>query len=384
MWREEHRDGIRVRELYRDPVTGEQKRVSVKAKGRSKQAIKEAEERLRQKIEDALRTPEHYRFSQVIKVYNAEQSLTCRPSTCHRNACTLNTMLKYLGDFEMDKVTAGYIKERLVSTGAKPVTINQYIKRIKGFLRWAYQNDYLPSTDVFEKLTYLPDAPHRLKIKDKYLEPEELHALVESMAVPRWRCLTEFLALSGLRIGEAIALDKTDIRDGYIHVTKTAQINNKNMIGDAKTLDSVRKVFVQDELAACLRRWESIKNEQREAVDIEAIDDRPLFVGLNGQRIQYAAYCKYLKERSRAVLGREISPHALRHTHTSLLAGAGVPLDVISRRLGHSDSRVTRDIYFHVTKVLELRDASQIIHLSLLPPETPPTLREPLKIKGLQ
>ncbi len=49
------------------------------------------------------------------------------------------------------------------------------------------------------------------------------------------------------------------------------------------------------------------------------------------------------------VAGR-LTPYSLRHTHTSLLAEAGVGLEEIIERLGHSDDDVTRKVYLHVTK----------------------------------
>jgi integrase len=41
------------------------------------------------------------------------------------------------------------------------------------------------------------------------------------------------------------------------------------------------------------------------------------------------------------------SLHSLRHTHASELLDAGVPLPVVSARLGHASIRVTADIYSH-------------------------------------
>ena len=38
-----------------------------------------------------------------------------------------------------------------------------------------------------------------------------------------------------------------------------------------------------------------------------------------------------------------------RHTHASLLLKQGVPLKVVSERLGHSSISITADIYSHVT-----------------------------------
>ncbi|WP_334313871.1 tyrosine-type recombinase/integrase [Aquibacillus salsiterrae] len=45
----------------------------------------------------------------------------------------------------------------------------------------------------------------------------------------------------------------------------------------------------------------------------------------------------------------KLTPHSLRHTHTSILAAAGVQLENIKERLGHFDDEMVRKIYLHVT-----------------------------------
>lgn len=58
-------------------------------------------------------------------------------------------------------------------------------------------------------------------------------------------------------------------------------------------------------------------------------------------------------------LNQELSPHTLRHTHTSLLAEAGVPLERIMERLGHSDDKTTTNIYLHTTEEVRKRDSEK-------------------------
>ncbi|SES37893.1 Phage integrase family protein [Psychrobacillus sp. OK032] len=61
-----------------------------------------------------------------------------------------------------------------------------------------------------------------------------------------------------------------------------------------------------------------------------------------------------------ANLNLELTPHSLRHTHTSLLAEVGVALEQeqIMDRLGHSDVQITKHVYLHVTKEMN-KEASQ-------------------------
>ena len=85
-----------------------------------------------------------------------------------------------------------------------------------------------------------------------------------------------------------------------------------------------------------------------------------------GKYISYDAYAKYFRENTERFLGRRLTPHSLRHTHTALLAEAGVSLDVISRRLGHANSGVTRDVYMHVTNKMRDRDRERLKSVKML------------------
>ena len=47
----------------------------------------------------------------------------------------------------------------------------------------------------------------------------------------------------------------------------------------------------------------------------------------------------------------QLSPHKLRHSYASLMGARGVPVEVLSAQLGHSNASVTRDVYRHVYDV---------------------------------
>ena len=50
----------------------------------------------------------------------------------------------------------------------------------------------------------------------------------------------------------------------------------------------------------------------------------------------------------RAGIAPALGFHVLRHTHASILAMRGVPMAVIARQLGHSDTRMTERHYAHL------------------------------------
>jgi len=56
----------------------------------------------------------------------------------------------------------------------------------------------------------------------------------------------------------------------------------------------------------------------------------------------------------------------MRHTHVALMAEQFIPLEVISRRLGHANSKITREIYFHVTDKMKEHDNQLIRSVKIL------------------
>ena len=61
--------------------------------------------------------------------------------------------------------------------------------------------------------------------------------------------------------------------------------------------------------------------------------------------------------------------HGLRHTSASLALAAGVPLKVVSDRLGHSSTGITADLYSHVLPVVAHDAAEAIAALVWLVPQ---------------
>ena len=361
MWEQTRKGSTYLCERLYDPLTGDSKTLTVKVKGNTAKARREAERRLLDKLENPQTKRLH--LSDLIKLYEAEHERSVRQSTFARDHSALQTMLKITDDVYIDMMTAGYIRKKMIESGKKNSTLNELIKRVKTFLMWAYRNDYI-GRDVADKLTLFPDKSAREKIADKFLEREELQTLTGCFELERHKLLTEFLALSGLRIGEALALDNCDIDSKYIHVLKTFN-ENFSLIGDPKTPCSVRDVYIQPELTEVIRKIRICMMKQRMMFGYE--DQGFFFTGIDGGRLGYAAYNKQLHiAAKKSGIQKKIVPHTLRHTMTSLFAEAGVPLEVISRRLGHENSEITKRIYLHVTKRMKEIDNQHVSAVSIL------------------
>ncbi len=373
MWATKQPNGkIKFRERYTDPLTGNKNgTVSVVMDKDTAATRKLALQILNQRIDEKLDgrsevSSDSDTLQDLVDAYNAEAERTLKATTASRNAYSARGMLKILGpDTLLSKLNAKYIRDKYYALDEDNSRINERIKRMKVILRWGYRNDYLSDISFLDKVQPLPDIPYREKIEDKFLERDDLRKLLDNMHVAKWKLLTQFLALSGLRIGEAAALDVNDVDfdNRLIHVTKNFDPIHR-IVTTPKTDSSCRDVYMQDELADCCRQV-NLYMKRRQFMD--GYRSQVFFQGEGGEHLRYDAYRKYLRETAESVLGRtKVTPHILRHTHTCLLAESGVPLETISRRLGHEDSEITRKIYLHITERMKEQDNERIAAVKIL------------------
>ncbi len=356
MWTEPLKNGkYKAVERYTDPITGKQKKISCVIERDTRMARKEAQKKLDEKIEAILGKTDYDKmtFKQLCERYL--ENYDGKESGKYSVSIVINRLLDKIGEARINRLTASYVMDKLNEESA--TKYNSSIGKIKTIISWGYRHDYVADKTWINKLQPKTDN-RKIRIEDKYLEQDELEKLLQAMKNrEHWQLLTKFLALSGLRIGEALALNMRDL-DTSIHVTKTLYMNLDIISDTPKTPESNRDVFIQPELAEVIsdvRKW------RLAYMMSNAIRTDLLFPDL-----RYRSYEAYLVRKSMQVLGRSITPHALRHTHVSLLAAAGVSLDTIARRLGHTDDKITRSVYFHVTEKLIEKENEQLSKVKLL------------------
>ena len=88
--------------------------------------------------------------------------------------------------------------------------------------------------------------------------------------------------------------------------------------------------------------------QERKARGSAYNDDDLVFARPDGSFARPWNYAPAVKDLAQRAGVRPISLHDLRDTHASLLAANGVPLEVVSKRLGHSSIGVTAERYLHV------------------------------------
>jgi integrase/recombinase XerD len=183
----------------------------------------------------------------------------------------------------------------------------------------------------------MPKSNKGRRFPPEPLTDKDVQALIKSCSrkAPtgiRNRALIVTMYRGGLRVGEALALHPKDLnRDaGSIRV-----LHGKG--------DKSRTVGIDAGALAVIEKW----IETRAKLGIG--HTRPLFCTLRGEDLS-PAYVRKLFPRlaRRAGIDKRVHPHGLRHTHAAQLASEGVPINVISKQLGHSNIGTTSRYLDHI------------------------------------
>lgn len=335
MYKQEKRNGkVQYFESYYDHDKGKYRTVSITMPDGSRKSHKLAYDILQDRIKAKVTTTD-LRLSDLTDAYCRYIKGELRSGTVSSMISVAQSMIEVLGNPLLDDLTAGYVSNRLDRWDKSPSYKNNKLVRWKTILKWGYRRDYIRDISWIEKLERYKEP--QKETEDKYLEPAELMCFLNNLD-PRYEQLGRLLALSGLRIGEALALTAKDIdmKEKVIHVTKT---RSEHGVGATKTESSKRDVYMQPELYDLCK---SLKKGVPYVFPFEYATVRSAFV------------------RAGKKIGKKVTPHILRHTHASMLFAKGFTMDEVAHRLGHSNSAITREIYVHL---MEERKKTEKDHL---------------------
>ncbi len=193
---------------------------------------------------------------------------------------------------------------------------------------------------------------------------EESQDLLAAAETDRLKGLWWFVALTGCRRGEAIALKWTDIdrgqRTALIQRT-AAEFNMLLTVHDTKTAKGRRTIALSPYLLNILDEHRERQQLEREFFGSEWNREGWVFPSERGNMFwptNVSALWRRLRDR--AGMGRTIRLHDLRHAMATAWLIAGVPVKVVSERLGHASISITLQIYGHVLRNMQHDAAEQM------------------------
>jgi len=226
----------------------------------------------------------------------------------------------------------GYLAE-LRAAGLSPATIGRRVAAVRSFFRHQTLLGARADNPAAEI-----ELPRRRRTLPRTLSPAEAERLVEaangtSPRALRDRALVELLYGAGLRVSEAVGLDKSSVDlDGRL----------VRCIGKGS---KERIVPVGRQAVTALRRYLS-----RGRPFLDSRHRPELFLNAKGGALTRAGAFRILRQLAeRAGLEPErVHPHLLRHSFATHLLEGGADLRSVQEMLGHADLATT-ELYTHVS-----------------------------------
>jgi len=244
-------------------------------------------------------------------------------------------LVPQFGDMQLRLITRESVQSFLAGklrAGLAWKTVKHIRTTFGTILRAAEADDLLSDNPVHKTR-----LPRRGPISEKAsIAPEKLLELLDALPEPS-QSLAWLLALTGLRIGELLALRwrDVDLESGCVRVRQTVY---EGQFDDPKTRRSRRTVPLGN------RGVEILARRRPSPLDPEAL------VFASGRATPL---------NRRNLLNRQLKPacervglaaanwHWLRHAHATMLDAVGAPLGTVQALLGHSSSEITREVYLH-------------------------------------
>jgi integrase len=191
---------------------------------------------------------------------------------------------------------------------------------------------------------YIEDNPVRktrlprrgLQPERTVLTPKQLNSLLEGLAEPS-KSLVWLLVLTGLRIGELLALrwQDVDLKAGLLRVSRTLY---EGHFDEPKTRSSIRTVPLSTKAV------EIVASFRQDSSNLDSL----VFSTSKGTALSRRNLAnRQLRPTCDELKIPKIGWHSLRHSNATLLDAVGTPLGTVQSLLGHSSPEITRGIYLH-------------------------------------
>lgn len=240
----------------------------------------------------------------------------------------------------------GALHRSMADRGLHPRSIKQYLSTLQQVEQFARKRGYLKAQPVADAMSDLRGAP---AFRVETFKPAEITQLLRAApANMRGRplrtaafmgCAVALAALAGLRVGEILALQASNVDLDRRTIRVRHNMTAYRELKGPKTAAGVRDVRIPETLAGLLRHW----RDEYYSGDPDGL----FFTTTTGNGyVYYAVNMAWRRLLEREQLAHRHF-HALRHFYTSWLLRHGMPVADVSKMLGHSDQRVTLQVYAH-------------------------------------
>jgi integrase len=213
--------------------------------------------------------------------------------------------------------------------------------------------------------------PRKPSKEMKIYDESQISQMLVAAKGHRWEALYNLAVTTGMRQSEILGLKWTDVdwRQKTIQVER--QLLRKVagdgiQFADLKTKNSRRTVVLGKQMSVILREHYEKQHAERQAAGDNWVEHGLIFTNSLGGPINHSNLRRnYIQLLEDAGLPH-IRFHDLRHTAASLLLNHGIPVIIVSRRLGHAKPSITLDIYGHLIPSMQ-NEAAELMDDLVMP-----------------
>ena len=204
---------------------------------------------------------------------------------------------------------------------------------------------------VGRNVAALTDGPRISRSEGRTLTIGQAKSLLDAAKGDRLEACYVLLLSLGLRRGEALGLRWSDVDlDAAVIVVRQAlrKVGSRVEIAAVKTTGSRRAINLPREVVSILRTHRARQNAERLVAGEVWKDSGLVFTTGIGTAVDPSSFRKLFDKVCASAGIQGWHPHELRHSAASIMLASGVPLEVVSRVLGHASIRITADVYAHM------------------------------------
>lgn len=307
--------------------------------------LKEAKEQERLFLNSISSFTKKITFQDLYDIYIKDKSQKLKPQSLRATKSKFNNhILPFFKDYDIKKIDNKlYInwKEYILNKHFGYKYNSSLHGSMVSIFNYAIEFDYIDKNIAskvknFSKKDYLPNI--------NFWTYEEFKTFINVVDNKILKYLYSLLYYTGIRLGECLALNWNDFKDNYLDINKTiakGKINNEYVITTPKTLKSIRKVYLDDKTINML-------NDLKEYYSHFCNFDNTWFIFGGVSPMSQTTIGRRKNDYCKIAGVKQIKIHDFRHSHASLLISNGMPITLISERLGHADKSITLNVYSHL------------------------------------